>query len=106
MDYLSVATTIDSAEAAKTLTSAAVEARLAACAHIEGPLESVYWWQGNIESAHEWRITFKTTAARYGALEAFVKERHPYETPEILAHAVAGGSAEYLAWLEHEVEGR
>src|SRR5579871_5778016 len=85
-NHFAVSTSVDDAEAARALASGAVEARLAACAQLEGPFESVYWWHGKIERAAEWRVTFKTTASRYPALEAFVKERHPYDVPEIIAH--------------------
>jgi uncharacterized protein involved in tolerance to divalent cations len=30
---------------------------------------------------------------------------HPYETPEILAHAVAAGGADYLAWIDDSTTG-
>ncbi|WP_455357361.1 divalent-cation tolerance protein CutA [Streptomyces sp. SYSU K217416] len=99
---MTVLTTTDSAAKASALAHGAVEARLAACAQIVGPVTSVYRWEGAIETAHEWQVLFKTTAARYGVLEAHLKAVHDYDTPEIIATPVVRGSEEYLAWVAEE----
>ncbi|MFF9910519.1 divalent-cation tolerance protein CutA [Streptomyces sp. NPDC013457] len=100
-----VLTTTDSAAKAQELARGAVEARLAACAQISGPVTSVYHWRKAIETEEEWQVLFKTTAARYEELEAHLLAAHDYETPEVLATAVVGASAAYLAWLEAETTG-
>ncbi|MFE5617529.1 divalent-cation tolerance protein CutA [Streptomyces sp. NPDC056470] len=100
-----VLTTTDSAAKAQELARGAVEARLAACAQISGPVTSVYHWRKAIETEEEWQVLFKTTAARYEELEAHLLAAHDYDTPEVLATAVAGASAAYLAWLEAETTG-
>ncbi|ASY33113.1 MULTISPECIES: divalent-cation tolerance protein CutA [unclassified Streptomyces] len=101
-DFLIVLTTTDSEDRARRLAARAVESRLAACAQIDGPLTSVYRWEGEIATDAEWRVTYKTTAARYAALEARIKAEHTYDTPEIIALPLTGGSAEYLAWVAEE----
>ncbi|MEU9751335.1 divalent-cation tolerance protein CutA [Streptomyces niveus] len=101
-EFLTVLTTTDSAAKAEALARGAVEARLAACAQISAPVTSVYHWQGAIETAQEWQVLFKTTAARYKALEAHLTAAHDYDTPEILALPVVRGNAPYLAWLTSE----
>ncbi|MER7957931.1 divalent-cation tolerance protein CutA [Streptomyces sp. NPDC096030] len=100
-----VLTTTDSAAKAQELARGAVEARLAACAQISGPVTSVYHWRKAIETEEEWQVLFKTTAARYEELEAHLLVAHDYDTPEVLATAVVGASAAYLAWLEAETTG-
>ncbi|GGJ74540.1 divalent cation tolerance protein [Pilimelia anulata] len=100
--YCQVTTTIDSAEAAAGLARAAVEARLVACARVAGPVESTYWWEGRVETAREWVVVAKTTDERYPALEALLRERHPYDVPEIIRTPVTGGSPAYLAWISAE----
>ncbi|KUJ70630.1 cation tolerance protein CutA [Streptomyces albus subsp. albus] len=98
-DFLTVLTTTDSPEKAEALARGAVEARLAACAQISQPVTSVYRWQGVIEAEAEWQVLFKTTAARYDELEAYLRGAHDYETPEIIATPVTHGSDAYLAWV-------
>jgi periplasmic divalent cation tolerance protein len=99
---LTVLTTTDSEAAARELARGAVEARLAACAQISAPVTSVYRWRGAVETATEWQVSFKTTPARYEALERHLRAAHGYETPEIIATAVVRGSAEYLRWVTEE----
>jgi periplasmic divalent cation tolerance protein len=99
---LTVLTTTDSAAKAEELARGAVEARLAACAQISAPVTSVYRWKNAVETAAEWQVLFKTTQACYAALEAHLVAAHDYETPEIIATPVVGGSAAYLAWIEAE----
>jgi periplasmic divalent cation tolerance protein len=66
------------------------------------PDPSLYWWQGDLEEAREWQLTIKTIADRLAALEAYIKENHSYETPEITATEIAWGSREYLDWITAE----
>ena len=60
------------------MARALVEHKLAACAQI-GEIESFYSWQGTVANEREFRILFKTTEARYPALEAAIRELHDYE---------------------------
>ncbi|MFD7923635.1 divalent-cation tolerance protein CutA [Streptomyces sp. NPDC059740] len=104
-EFLAVLTTTDSEEAARRLAADAVERRLAACAQVDGPVTSVYRWEGTVETDTEWRVLYKTTAARYPALEAHLRSVHTYETPEVIATPVTAGSDAYLAWLRTETAG-
>ena len=97
-ETVEVRTTLASRDEASRLAREAVAARLAACGTVSGPVTSHYRWQGSIESAEEWTCSFKTTRARWPELATFLRERHPYELPEILV-LTASGSREYLAWL-------
>lgn len=101
---LHVQTTIGDAAAARALARAAVEARLAACGQVVGPVASVYRWQGVVESAEEWLVVFKTSAAAAGALQAFIRGAHPYDTPELIALPVVDGSRAYLTWILEQVD--
>lgn len=99
---LSVLTTVGSQEEARELAAGAVERRVAACAQISGAVTSVYRWEGAVQTDPEWQVLFKTSAAAYDALEAYLSEAHPYDVPEIIATRVVRGSAEYLDWVAQE----
>ena len=86
-------------EGAARLAAALVEAGLAACANILAPCASIYRWQDKVEMATETPLLLKTTADRYPALEARLKELHPYEVPEIIALPVTAGLPDYLNWV-------
>lgn len=102
MEVLLVLTTLPDAETARAVAARLVEARLAACINVLAPCRSVYRWQGKVEDAAEVPLLIKTTAARYPALEAALREAHPYELPEIVAVPIARGLPEYLGWVAGE----
>lgn len=101
-DFLQVVSAVDSEEAAEQLARGIAGARLAACVQIVGPIKSVYWWQGELAEAREWQLIMKTTTARIAELEDYIKENHSYDTPEITATVISGGSYEYLDWITAE----
>jgi periplasmic divalent cation tolerance protein len=45
----------------------------------------------------------KTTVARLPALNARIRELHPYELPEVIALPIMGGDSDYLRWIEEAV---
>jgi periplasmic divalent cation tolerance protein len=93
-----VQTTLPSEAQAAELARAIVSARLGACVQVQA-IRSFYVWQGQAHDEPEWLLHIKTRSALYPALEAFVRERHPYETPEIVQLPIVAGSAAYLAWV-------
>ncbi|MDJ1130513.1 divalent-cation tolerance protein CutA [Streptomyces iconiensis] len=101
-EILTVLTTTGTEELARTLAAGAVDRRVAACAQINGPVTSVYRWEDEIQNDPEWQVLFKTSAARYDALEAYIRAAHDYDVPEIIATPVVRGAADYLAWVERE----
>lgn len=102
MRILLVLTQLPDEASARALAEHLVSGRLAACVNVLAPCRSVYRWQGSIEDAPEVPLLIKTTDARYAALEAAIRARHPYELPEIVAVPLAGGLAGYLGWIESE----
>lgn len=102
MDILLVITTCPDEETANAIALAAVENKLAACANILPRVQSIYRWQGAVESAFEVPLLLKTTAAAYPALEAGIRQSHPYDLPEIVALPVSHGLPGYLDWVAAE----
>jgi periplasmic divalent cation tolerance protein len=96
---LLVLTNLPDRVAAEALASELVAARLAACVNVLAPCRSVYRWQGVIETADEVPLLIKTSSERYAALEATIRERHPYSLPEVIALPIIHGLPEYLAWI-------
>lgn len=102
MNALLILTNLPDRTSAEELATALLETRLAACVNILGPCRSLYRWKGALETADEVPVLIKTTQACYAAVEAFVRARHPYELPEVIALPVAAGLPEYLAWVAAE----
>jgi periplasmic divalent cation tolerance protein len=85
----------DGAALARTL----VDERLAACVNVLPPMTSIYRWKGAVEQDREQQLVIKTSARRVAALEARIRQLHPYELPEFLVIAASGGAEAYLAWI-------
>jgi len=99
MKLIAVYTTVASRDDARRMARALVERKLAACAQIS-EIESFYSWRGAVQDEPEWRLLFKTTQERYAAVEAAIRELHPYELPAIHAVPVAQAFAPYADWVE------
>jgi len=89
-------------ETAQRIARALVERRLAACVNILAPCQSIYNWEGTVEDSTEIPLLIKTTAARYGALEAAITALHPHAIPEIVALPLSHGLPDYLNWVQSE----
>lgn len=96
---LLVLTTCGSAADAQRIASALVERRLAACVNAVNGVASTYRWQGRVVTEEESLLVIKTTAERYPALEAAIRELSGYELPEVVAVRVDGGLPPYLDWV-------
>ena len=102
MDTRLVITNCPDEETANRIALAVVEEKLAACVNILPRVQSIYRWQGSVESATEIPLFIKSTAANYPALEATIRNRHPYQVPEIIALPVTHGLSAYLDWIANE----
>ncbi len=102
MTTLLVLTNLPDQAAAEALAGELVETRLAACVNILAPCRSVYRWQGVTEMADEVPLLIKTSHERYAALEAAIRQHHPYELPEIIALPIVHGLPAYLDWVAAE----
>jgi periplasmic divalent cation tolerance protein len=102
MSAVLIITNLPNREAAVRLGEKLIESGVAACVNVLAPCLSIYHWQGKIESAEETPLLIKTVAERYQAVEALIREHHPYELPEIIQVPITGGLPDYLDWLEKE----
>ena len=84
----------DPAALARTL----VEERLAACVNVLPEMMSVYRWKGRVEQDSERQLVIKTSPSRVAALEARLRELHPYDLPEFVV-LDATASAAYAEWV-------
>jgi periplasmic divalent cation tolerance protein len=102
-DFVVVFCTCRDQQEALHLANAVVEQRLAACVNVLPSMQSVYRWKGEVQIETEQLLLIKTTEDRFDALREAIVKLHSYETPELLAIPVAGGSDKYLAWIRESV---
>lgn len=95
-------TTTGSLQEARTIASAIVREKLAACTNIIPKIESIYRWHGKIEGATETLLIAKTTDDKAAACIDRIRSLHPYELPDIITLPITGGLPDYLTYLSAE----
>ncbi len=89
---------------ARAVATALVQERLATCVNRIGGVRSTYFWDARLQDEAEILLIIKTTAGRLADLQARLGALHPYELPELIAIAVAGGNERYLDWVRMGVQ--
>jgi periplasmic divalent cation tolerance protein len=79
-----------------------VDARLASSAHIIRAVNSIYRWQGEVHETTEARAQLRSRLELVPSVTAYVRERHPYEVPNVSAVPIVGGNPAYLTWISAE----
>ena len=101
MSLAIVLTTIGADADAAGLARTLVEERLAACVNILPAMNSIYRWKGKVEEDREQQLIIKTRKETLPALEARLRQLHPYELPEFIILDAEASSA-YAAWVALE----
>ena len=91
-------TTPDEATA-QDLAARVLGEKLAACATLLPGASSLYYWEGKLEQEYEVQMLFKSDRQHQQALLTYLKQHHPYQTPELLVLPVMAGDKDYLSWI-------
>lgn len=102
--YIQLVTTTARRAEAEQIAHSLIDERLAGCVQIVGPITSVYRWEGKVETSEEWQCVIKSRADLLGRLQETLRRLHPYQVPEMLALPVLDGNADYLQWLDGELQ--
>jgi periplasmic divalent cation tolerance protein len=102
-EVILVLCTFPNLESARQVGTFLVETQLAACVNLIPGVHSIYRWQNQVESAQEVQGLFKTTRPCLTALEQALIERHPYDTPEIVAISPETVGSRYAEWVKQSV---
>lgn len=80
--------------------------RGAACVNVLPGVRSFYAWAGALQADDESLLVIKAAVERLPALQAALKELHPYELPEwvVLPVDEALTSEAYRAWVRGKAE--
>jgi periplasmic divalent cation tolerance protein len=100
-ELILVLTTMPDDDRADAVARTLVDERLAACVNVHAPMMSTYRWKGAVEREPERQLVIKTTRDRGAALEARLRQLHPYELPELVVLKAEASDA-YGSWVEHE----
>lgn len=97
-----IVTTVGGEDEARRLARGLVEARLAACVSFFA-VRSVYRWQGEIMDEDELQVVAKTDGRRADAVERWIRDHHPYDTPAVLRLPVLRANPDYERWAVDEL---
>jgi periplasmic divalent cation tolerance protein len=100
VEHVLVLTTLPLNLDADALARTLVEERLVACVNALPPMQSTYRWKDEIETESERQVIMKTTRDRIAALQARLRELHPYDVPEFIVVPIVEGSEAYLDWIK------
>ncbi|MDN6632162.1 MAG: divalent cation tolerance protein CutA [Enterobacterales bacterium] len=98
-DAIVVLCTAPDEACAQQLASLALSEKLAACDTLLPGASSMYYWEGKLEQEYEVQMILKSERSYQEALLSFLKQHHPYQTPELLVLPVHAGDKDYLSWL-------
>ena len=104
MSEILVLSTTDTMDSAQKIASALVQAHEAACVNILPGIRSVYYWEGSERNDEEFLLLIKSTAERFDAVRAIIRQLHSYQVPEIIALPITAGDPPYLSWLRENVK--
>jgi len=96
--------TVPNKETGSKLAHSIIENKLAACVNQIPGVESTYLWQGKVETDSELLLIIKTRQSLLQQLTDHVTANHPYDTPEVIAVPITGGSHKYLQWLAESTQ--
>jgi periplasmic divalent cation tolerance protein len=80
-----------------------VKNQFAACVNIFPPHVSIYSWKGGIESTPEYAAIFKTIDGKIDELSQAIREKHPYDTPCIVAFIPDQIDTRFGNWIRDSV---
>lgn len=96
--------TCGDAHEAKSLAHSLVAEKLAACVNIIPAVQSVYEWQGQLQEDNEVLLIIKTSKLKVDSLKHAIKQRHSYDSPELISIEIDDGLPDYLNWLEAQTK--
>ena len=87
---------------ARPMAKGLIENRLGACVNILPQIESYFWWDDKVDFDEEALLIVKTSQEKFSELQAYVRENHPLELPEIIAVPLVDAFKDYVNWVRDE----
>ena len=94
-----IQTTIDSINAAKSISEVLVKDNLSPCVQIISNVKSVYQWKDKIEHSSEILLLIKTIPENIQKCKDIILKHHNYDTPEIIVMDGYTLEDDYQAWF-------
>ena len=99
-NYITVFTTVSSAEEAKKISRGLVEKKLAYCVNTIPSVQSTYFWDEKLCVDDELLLIIKTKEKKFSMLKDWILKNHSYDIPEVIALPIVKGSSDYLKCID------
>ncbi|MBU2591347.1 MAG: divalent-cation tolerance protein CutA [Nitrospinae bacterium] len=98
-EFIEIHVTTSTIEEAREIGAGLVDTGLVSCSQITTSIESTYRWEEDICREEEYLLTLKTKRKLFGEVADYIRERHSYEVPQIVAVPIVAGTDDYLGWI-------
>lgn len=96
-------TTAPEEKIAQEIADCLIEDGFAACVHVLPMGKSCYVWEGRkIWDQENW-LLIKSKSCYAPKIFETITARHPYDCPAFFEIPIAGGSADFLNWIERKL---
>ncbi|WP_030513627.1 divalent-cation tolerance protein CutA [Nocardia sp. NRRL WC-3656] len=103
-ELVDVTITAEDADWLAEFTRHLVEDRLAACGNIIPAVRSIYRWEGGVSDDNEALVILHTRKSLVQAIIERANEKHPYDTPQVVAVPVSDIHPGYAAWVRDSTQ--
>ena len=76
---------------------------MVACVNVYPAASSIFRYKNTIVEENEYLQQAKTTSDKFLDIKTVIEQLHNYETPEIISIAILDGNADYLTWINNEI---
>ena len=101
--YIIVQTHTNKDEISREISRVLIEKKLVACVNVYPAASSIFRYNKTIVEENEYLLQAKTTSDKFLDIKTVIEQLHNYETPEIISIAILDGNADYLTWINNEI---
>ena len=101
--YIIVQTHSNKNEISREISRVLIEKKMVACVNVYPAASSIFRYKNTIVEENEYLQQAKTTSDKFLDIKTVIEQLHNYETPEIISIAILDGNADYLAWINNEI---
>ena len=98
-----ILSTVPDIKEGETLASILVEGNFAACVNIIPKITSIYQWNDKVHRDSEVLLLIKTNNINESQVYNIIKDKHSYDTPEIITLDLKNIDKKYAKWLNSTV---
>ena len=103
MTYIVISIPCSNKKEAEIIAKSLIQQKLVACTNIS-PITSFFNWDNKLNSANEYLILAKSKANLFKSVEKYVKLKHSYDCPCILAWDLTHINKQYKDWLDQQLK--